>query len=240
MNVKELGTKELLPSYRDPNLQLKDLPTGSAIPLSKQLLDLKQYTGKLKELVGEERTNFTLANGVTFVVASSNDIGTNYFVTGLRRWDYDIPSYTDFLVKSASNFVKELYGLGVRRISVFSAPPLGCVPAVRTLVGGLRKGCVYEPNEAAKSFNAKLSAELGNRNNTVPHSRVVYIDVYNPLLHLIENPKKYGLEIADKGCCGTGTVEVVLLCNQCYHPTEKAYKILANQLLGKYVNNSFL
>jgi hypothetical protein len=57
-------------------------------------------------MVGEERTNFILAKCVTFLVASSNDIANTYFLTGIRRLHYDVPSYTDFLVKAASGFAK--------------------------------------------------------------------------------------------------------------------------------------
>jgi hypothetical protein len=78
----------------------------SVISLSEQIQDFKQYIGKLKGIVGEERTNFILAKSATFSVASSNDIANTYFITGIRRLHYDVPSYTDLLVKSASNFVK--------------------------------------------------------------------------------------------------------------------------------------
>ncbi|KAG2698297.1 hypothetical protein I3760_07G144900 [Carya illinoinensis] len=269
--VEELGIKELLPAFRDPTLQPKDLLTGvsfasggagydpltsnmaSVIPLSQQLQDFQQYRRKLEGIVGEERTNFILAKSLTFLVASSNDIGNTYFTTGIRKLQYDVASYTDLLVNLASNFVKELYGMGSRRIGVLGAPPLGCVPSVRTLVGGLGKECAEEPNQAAKMFNAKLAAELRRLSDNLPHARMVYIDVYSPLLDLIKNSNKYGFEIADRGCCGTGTVELSILCSQLdphtckddskyvffdsYHPTEKAYKTLANQLLGQYVNS---
>ncbi|XP_059455360.1 GDSL esterase/lipase EXL3-like isoform X2 [Corylus avellana] len=229
--------------------------TASAISLSEQIQDFKKYIGKLKGMVGEERTNFILAKCVTFSVASSNDITNTYFISGIRKLNYDFPSYTDYLVESASNFVKELYGLGIRRIGVFSAPPLGCLPSQKTLNGYSGKGCVNYLNEASKLFNAKLSAEMGCLNNNLPHARVVYIDVYNPLLNIVQDPKKYGLEIANKGCCGTGIFEVSILCNQLdpgtcaddskyvffdsYHPTERTYKIIVSQLLQKYIK-SFL
>jgi hypothetical protein len=44
--------------------------------------------------------------------------------------------------------MKELYKLGARKIGVFSAPPLGCVPSQRTLVGGSKEECAKDPNEA--------------------------------------------------------------------------------------------
>jgi hypothetical protein len=92
----------------------------------------------------------------------------------------------------AHQYVKELYGLGLQRIGVFSAPPLGCLPSQKTLNGYLGKGCVNYLNEASKLFNAKLSAEMGCLNNNLPNARVVYIDIYNPLLEIVQNPKKYG------------------------------------------------
>lgn len=56
--------------------------------------------------------------------------------------------------------------------------------------------------------------------------------------------------MSDKGCCGTGKLEVVVLCNKLsgaceddskyifwdsYHPTEKAYQFIVDQIIEKYV-----
>ncbi|CAK8569125.1 unnamed protein product [Lathyrus sativus] len=82
-------------------------------------------------------------------------------------------------------------------------------------------------------------------------SRVVYIDIYAPLLDIIINPKKYGYKVADRGCCGTGKLEVSILCNpltptcadnseyvfwDSYHPTENVYRKLLAEVLPKYVD----
>lgn len=51
-----------------------------------------------------------------------------------------------------------------------------------------------------------------------------------------------GFEVSDKGCCGTGTVEVAFLCKytcmnvseyvfwDSFHLTEKAYRLLVHQI----------
>nr|POE45485.1 isoform 2 of gdsl esterase/lipase exl2 [Quercus suber] len=122
--VEEFGIKELLPAYRDPTLQPKDLLSGvnfasggagydplssqlaSAISLSEQLQDFKQYIGKLKGIVGEERTNFILAKSVVVVVAGSNDIANSYYLSRIREVEYDLPSYADLLLNLSSTFVK--------------------------------------------------------------------------------------------------------------------------------------
>lgn len=57
--------------------------------------------------------------------------------------------------------------------------------------------------------------------------------------------------MSNLGCCGTGAIEITVLCNElsgtCHdnskyvfwdgmHPTEKAYKVLVDQIIEKYVH----
>lgn len=76
---------------------------------------------------------------------------------------------------------------------MFSAPPIGCVPSQRTLAGGIERDCAENYNEAATLFNRKLSPELHSLARTLPGSKLVYLDIYNPLLDIILNPQKYGI-----------------------------------------------
>ncbi|XP_022636032.1 GDSL esterase/lipase At3g14820 [Vigna radiata var. radiata] len=269
--AEELGINEYSVTYTSPNLQPDDLLKGinfasggagydpftaqlaSVVPLSEQLEQFKEYIGKLKANFGEAKTNFILSKSLVLVVSSSNDIANTYFASGIRKLDYDVPSYTDVLVQLASSFVKELYGLGVRRMGVFGAPPLGCLPFMRTMFGGLERKCREEINMASKLFNSKISSELHKLHQNWPQAKIVYINIYDPLLNIIQNPMKYGLEVVDRGCCGTGSVEAGILCNpldlqtctddskyvfwDSYHPTQRTYQILVGEILNKYVNN---
>lgn len=62
-----------------------------------------------------------------------------------------------------------------------------------------------------------------------------------------------GFEVSTKGCCGTGDMEVSYLCNRLdhpdtcaddtkyvfwdsFHPTEAAYRALADQIFSKYLH----
>jgi hypothetical protein len=114
-------------------------------------------------------------------------------------WIFSYRLYKYFLLSIHINllhlhffFSKELYELGARRIGFFSTPPIGCVPSQRTLAGGAERKCAENLNEAAKLFNSKLSKKLDSLGSSLPNGRFVYIDVYNLLLDLIQNPKKYG------------------------------------------------
>ncbi|KAK4348977.1 hypothetical protein RND71_031732 [Anisodus tanguticus] len=267
--VEELGIKELLPAYLDPFLQAEDLITGvnfasgasgydpltselaKVISLNGQLVLFKEYMVKLKEIVGEDRKNEILANSLFILVTGSNDITNTYFSTPLRKSYYDVSSYADLLVNSASSFIQDLYELGVRRIGVLSIPPIGCLPSQRTLKGGKERECVDYLNQAAQFFNSKLEADLNSLGYRLPNSRLVYVDIYNLTLNVIDNPQKYGFKIADKGCCGTGKIEVAEICTftcssdsdyvfwDSFHLTEKAYKLLAHQILVQHLSSFF-
>ncbi|BAT82865.1 GDSL esterase/lipase [Vigna angularis] len=268
--VEELGIKEFLPPYVDSKLEPGELATGVCfasggagydpftaqssftISLSGQLGLFREYIGKLKAAVGEERTKFILKNTLYIVVLGSNDISNTYFLTRVRQLQYpNFSAYADFMLSSASTFFKEIYGEGARRIAVFNVPPLGYLPSQRTIGGGIRRDVVVKINDAVQIFNTKLSKQLESLNHDLPDSRMVYVDVYNPLLDIIVNYQKYGYKVGDRGCCGTGTIEVVLLCNRftplcsndleyvfwdSFHPTESVYKKLISPVIGKYLN----
>uniref|UniRef100_A0A251UML7 Putative SGNH hydrolase-type esterase domain-containing protein n=1 Tax=Helianthus annuus TaxID=4232 RepID=A0A251UML7_HELAN len=262
----------ILPAFLDPSIDDTEFLTGvsfasagsgydpqtpktaDVLSFDDQLNQFKEYIEKLKGMVGVERTQFILENSFFLVVAGSDDLANTYFTVGIRRLEYDVPSYADLMVSSASNIIQDIYKLGARRIAVFGAPPIGCLPSQRTLAGGGLRACAEEYNEAAQIYNSKLQPETEYLNSTLAQSRIVYIDIYNPLLAIIENPLQYGIEVVDRGCCGTGNIEVAILCNKLlptcpddskylfwdsYHPTNKGYTILVNQVLGKYVDDIF-
>ncbi|XP_042499608.1 GDSL esterase/lipase EXL3-like [Macadamia integrifolia] len=270
--VEAMGIKELLPAYLDPNLTLQDLLTGvnfasggagydpltcnieTAMTLREQFELFEEYIEKVKSGIGEERSNKIVSESLYVLCTGSNDIATTYFPTPLRKLHFDIASYTDLLVQFASTFIQELYRVGARKIVVISLPPIGCVPSQRTLKGGKARLCVENYNQAAMLFNSKLSSQLNQLNKNLPLSTFLYVDIYNLLLDLIQNPYTYGFEEATKGCCGTGKIEAsIVLCDgnpftctdtskyifwDSYHPTERAYKVILTPVL-KYVKNLF-
>ncbi|CAK8569104.1 unnamed protein product [Lathyrus sativus] len=263
------GIKELLPAYLDPNIQPNDLITGvcfasggagydaltsqlaAVISLSRQIELFKEYIEKLKGIVGVDRANFIIEHSIYLVVDGSNDISNTYFLSHVRELQYDVPAYADLMLNAATNFITEIYKLGARKIGVFSAPPIGCVPFQRTLAGGIERKCAEKINDLCKIFNTKLSKELSSLNHNLVNSRIVYLDVYTPLLDIIVNHQSYGYKVGDKGCCGTGEVEASMLCNQfsttcenandyvfwdSFHPTESVYMKLVDSLNKKYLH----
>ncbi|KAJ8439809.1 hypothetical protein Cgig2_029069 [Carnegiea gigantea] len=211
MLAEALSIKEYVAAYLDPNLKSEDLLSGvsfasgacgydpltskiaSVIPLSQQLEYFREYAEKAAQMVGDERAQYIISQGVHIVVAGSDDIANTYFGTPFRRVQYDVDSYTDLMLHSASQFIQELYNLGARKIAAFGAPPIGCVPSQRTLGGGIVRDCADAHNHAAQLFNSKLSAQVYSLASVLPNARLAYIDVYSPLYDIVQNPHKYGI-----------------------------------------------
>ncbi|XWS45576.1 hypothetical protein CRYUN_Cryun15aG0148500 [Craigia yunnanensis] len=261
--AKEFGIKELVPAYLDPNLKLQDLLTGvsfasgaagydpitaqlaNVLSMSDQLELFKEYITKIRSAVGEEKAATIISKGIYIVCCGSNDVSNTYFRTPIRRTHYDINSYSDFTASYASKFLQELYGIGARRIGLVGLPPIGCVPSQRTMGGGKNRDCYDDENQLASLCNAKLSSVIDHLKTvlTFPGTKLIFLDIYYPLLSLIQNPAKFGFEVTMKGCCGTGLIEASIFCNPLsipqtckdvskyvfwdgYHPSEKAYEIL--------------
>jgi phospholipase/lecithinase/hemolysin len=79
-------------------------------------------------------------------------------------------------------------------MNIAGAPPIGCVPSQRTNAGGLERECVALYNQAAVVYNAALEKEIKRLNGSdeLPGSVLKYIDLYTPLLDMIQRPQAYG------------------------------------------------
>jgi len=89
-------------------------------------------------------------------------------------------------------FFQDLYNLGARKIVVIGLPPFGCLPSQRTLAGGIQRDCVSLYNQAAQKYNLKLSRKLSMLQKKLSGATIVYGDIYEMLLHIIQRPSDYG------------------------------------------------
>nr|AAM64323.1 anter-specific proline-rich protein APG precursor, putative [Arabidopsis thaliana] len=271
-----IGVKPVVPAYLRPGLTQEDLLTGvsfasggsgydpltpivvSAIPMSKQLTYFQEYIEKVKGFVGKEKAEHIISKGLAIVVAGSDDLANTYYGEHLEEFLYDIDTYTSFMASSAASFAMQLYESGAKKIGFIGVSPIGCIPIQRTTRGGLKRKCADELNFAAQLFNSRLSTSLNELAKTMKNTTLVYIDIYSSFNDMIQNPKKYGFDEIDRGCCGTGLLELGPLCNKytsllcknvssfmfwdSYHPTERAYKILSQKFvendMGPFYDNS--
>ncbi|CAN8254659.1 unnamed protein product [Cochlearia groenlandica] len=227
------------------------VPFG-AVSLPRQLTYYRAYQNRVARMIGRERARTLFSQGIHILSAGSSDFLQNYYVNPLLNILNTPDQFSDILMRSYSNFIRNLYELGARRIGVISLPPMGCLPAAIALFGLGNKGCVERLNNDAIMFNNKLettSQRLMSRHSGL---KLVAFDVYHPLLDIITNPYDNGFFETKRACCGTGTVETSFLCNSLslgtcsnatgyvfwdgFHPTEAVNEVLAGQLLGQGIS----
>ncbi|KAL6846688.1 hypothetical protein ACP4OV_024136 [Aristida adscensionis] len=269
--ASRLGLKDLVPAYLGTDLAAGDLLTGvsfasggtgydpltstlvAVLPMQEELNMFAEYREKLAGVAGDEAAAGIVAEALFLVCAGTDDLANNYFLSPVRALQYDVSAYVDFLVQQASDFMKQLYQQGARRIAILGLPPIGCVPSQRTIAGGLARRCDPARNRAARLFNSRLQGEIARLQTELRCERIGYVDIYGVLQDMIADPCKYGFDVSTRGCCGTGDFEVSILCNQVtaatcpddrkyvfwdsYHPTERAYEIMVDYLYPRYVEN---
>ncbi|KAI4308122.1 hypothetical protein L6164_031228 [Bauhinia variegata] len=259
------GLKPTVPAYLDPAYNITDFATGvcfasagtgydnatskvaDVIPLWKEVEYYKEYQNKLRAYLGEEKANEIIRESLYLVSSGTNDFLENYYTMPDRQFQFTIQQYEDFIIGLAENFLRQLYELGARKISLTGTPPMGCLPLERTLNVLEHHGCVQKYNDVALEFNAKLSLLVAKLNKELPGFQVVDANGYNLFLQIITKPSRFGFEVTKTGCCGTGTFEMGFLCDpkspftcpdankyvfwDAFHPSEKTSQILSKYLV---------
>ncbi|CAK9152563.1 unnamed protein product [Ilex paraguariensis] len=214
----------------------------NVLPVSKQLEYLRHYKIHLRQMVGEKKTEDIIRSAIFVVSMGTNDFLQNYYAEPIRSKQFSVQQYQDYLISCMSRDVKEMHSLGARRLVMVGVPPLGCLPLIKTLRDETR--CDAALNRVAFSFGIKLKERLAILKESLG-LRTTYVDIYSSIQRSILNPKRYGFTETSKGCCGSGMFEYGGTCrglNTCadptkyvfwdaVHPTEKMYKIIADEAL---------
>ncbi|PHT98511.1 GDSL esterase/lipase APG [Capsicum chinense] len=90
-----------------------------------------------------------------------------------------------------TSILNELYGQGARRIGVTSLPPLGCLPAVKTLFGFHKSGCISRINRDAQHFNKKMNSSATKLRKQLPGLKIARFDVFQPIYDLVKSPSDH-------------------------------------------------
>ncbi|KAM3758722.1 hypothetical protein ACB098_01G066700 [Castanea mollissima] len=242
--AEALGIKDTVPAYLKPDLQSKDLLTGGVVAMSQQLQYFKDYIAKLTGVAGEEKAKAIIANSLVLMSAGNNDIGVSY-TGGARKLHYTFPAYCAQLVTWSTTFLEQLYTLGARRFGVLSTVAFGCEPSAR-LTGG--SSCSVAANLGAQMYNNLLKAGIASLESKHPDAKLVFFDIFTPLVNIASNPQQFGFQNANSGCCGGTSICLPFSPFTCpdastyvfwdfVHPTEKTYRIIVSDVLNKTLSN---
>ncbi|KAK3445871.1 GDSL esterase/lipase At2g04570-like [Eucalyptus grandis] len=257
--------KPSIPAYLDTAYEISDFATGvtfasagtgydnatsdvlSVIPLWKELEYYKEYQEKLRSYLGPSSANQVLTEALYMISMGTNDFLENYYTLPDRRSQFTVTKYEDFLIGIAEKFVRDLYGLGARKISLGGLPPMGCLPLERTTNVMEQNQCVDSYNDVALEFNAKLKGMVGRLSSELPGINLVFSNPYYIMMHILRKPASYGFESVSVACCATGLFEMGYACQRenpftcqdankyvfwdAFHPTEKTSRIVADYVM---------
>ncbi|KAF9618449.1 hypothetical protein IFM89_001172 [Coptis chinensis] len=265
------GCKPIVPAYLDISQNISEFATGvnfasagtgydiatssvlNVMPLWRELEYYRDYQKRLKEYLGDEKANETVREALYLVSLGTNDFLENYYrPTSIRASQFTVEQFQDYIIGLARDFVKDLYNLGARKISLTGLPPMGCLPLERASNYVFWSGgCNERYNQVATDFNRKLQDIVVELNKELHGIALVFSDTYGILFDIIQKPQNYGFENAAKGCCGTGMFEMSYLCNQyspftctdagkyvfwdAFHPTERTNYIAATHVVSKFL-----
>lgn len=89
---------------------------------------------------------------------------------------------------------------GAEKIAVAGVPPMGCLPLMITMNSRNafpHRDCIDEYSSSARDYNLLLQHELHamqlQLNLSYPAAKIYYIDIYGPIAHMIQAPKRFGL-----------------------------------------------
>lgn len=162
------------------------------IPLWKEVEYYEEYQKKLKAYLGNKKAKKLLSEALYLISIGTNDFLENYYTLPDRQSEFTVKQYENFLINLAADFVKKLYALGARRMSLAGLPPMGCLPLERTTNFMGLHACVEERNNVALEFNRKLKGMVAKLNKQLPGLEAVYGDVYYIFLQIIRRPSVFG------------------------------------------------
>ncbi|KAJ6947476.1 GDSL esterase/lipase APG-like isoform X2 [Populus alba x Populus x berolinensis] len=256
--AKALGFKTYAPAYLSPEASGKNLLIGvnfasaaSGYDDKTAFLNLKhfkEYQTKLMKVAGGRKSASIIKDALYILSTGTADLFQNYYVNPSVNKVYTPDLYSSYLATTFSSFVKDLYGLGARKLGVTSLPPLGCVPEARNFFGYRGNDCVSWVNTFARKFNKNLNLAADNLRKQLPGLKIVVFDIYKPLEDLVKSPLTYGFVEARRGCCQTRTAgKISVLCNprlpgtcpnatqfvfwDSVHPSQAANQVIADAIL---------
>ncbi|XP_011085484.1 GDSL esterase/lipase At2g04570 [Sesamum indicum] len=265
------GLRPLVPAYLDPAYNISDFAVGvtfasagtgydnatsdvlGVIPLWRELEYYKDYQRRLRAYLGDWKAIDTLTNALYIISIGTNDFLENYYSFPLRRTQYTVGAYQEFLLGIARNFIVNLHSLGARKISLGGLPPMGCMPLERAQNLANGNDCMETYNIVAMRFNAKLYDLVMKLNKEIPGLQLVFSNPFYILLQIITNPSLYGFEVSERACCATGTFEMGYTCSEislftctnatkyvfwdAFHPTQQTNRMVAEHVVKTALSN---
>ncbi|XP_019187159.1 PREDICTED: GDSL esterase/lipase At5g03610-like [Ipomoea nil] len=165
-------------------------------------LNMTTQIGFLQKLIDDSvYTNTDLHSSMAFFTVCGNDYTAYRFMGGTKE---GLPAYTKRVVNQIATNMKRLHNMGVKKVSVSSMQPFGCLPTI-TAHSSFQQ-CNDSLNEGAMLHNSMLQKMVARLNSQTPGSPYFILDLYSPFITIIKQKKlrqegSRRFETPMKPCC---------------------------------------
>uniref|UniRef100_A0ACD5TIF2 Uncharacterized protein n=1 Tax=Avena sativa TaxID=4498 RepID=A0ACD5TIF2_AVESA len=188
----------------------------------------------LVQQLGQEKASAHLGRSMFALSIGGNDI-LNYVRPNLVKQLISRPPQTrkefiDSLSRSLEGQLQRMYELGMRKLFVVGAAPIGCCPVLRERAPG--NECDAEANDLSARYNVVVASLLRQMSGRHPDFRYSLFDAAGALLQYIQRPQENGYEVVDSACCGLGDKNAMFLCA----PLSRLCKNRTNHIFWDFVH----
>ncbi|TVU22873.1 hypothetical protein EJB05_32594, partial [Eragrostis curvula] len=124
-------------------------------------------------------------------------------------------SHVPEIIESICAATEKIINESGKTVVVSGLTPMGCAPSILALManqtgGGELEpdtGCLKDLNLLSKEHNQQLRRALTRLGGRHPGARVIYADLYAPVIDVAVSPERYGFNGTDgvlRACCGGG------------------------------------
>ncbi|PIA47128.1 hypothetical protein AQUCO_01400078v1 [Aquilegia coerulea] len=214
------------------------------IPFNQQIKNFENTLDQITDNLGANDVAKSIARCLFFIGMGSNDYLNNYLLPNYNtRNQYNGQQYANLLIQEYTRQVTSLYNLGARKFILSGVGLMGCIPSI--LAQSPDGKCSEEVNRLVIPFNANIRAMVNDLSTNLPGSKFIFVDIYRMFQQdILGNPRAYGINVIDRGCCGIGRNSGQITClpfqTPCanrneymfwdaFHPTEVVNLILARK-----------
>ncbi|CAE6021354.1 unnamed protein product [Arabidopsis arenosa] len=182
--ASKLNIKDLVPPFLQPNISDQDIVTGVCFASAGAGYDDRTSLSSKAIPVSQQPSMF------------KNYIARLKGIVGDKKAMEIINNALVVISAGPNDFILNFYDIPTRRLEY-------------PTIYGYQEFVL----KRLDGFVRKLVKKLPEIEASLPGSKFLYANVYDPLMDMIQNPSKYGFKETKKGCCGTGYLETTFMCN---------------------------
>ncbi|KAF5734335.1 hypothetical protein HS088_TW16G00784 [Tripterygium wilfordii] len=221
---------------------------GQRISFTQQI---QQFSDTLQLFIlsmGEEAAADLISKSVFYISIGINDY-IHYYLRNVSNvqsvytsWDFN-----HFLASTVRQEIKEkeLVQSKCQESGADGMPPIGCAPHYLWRYRSENGECIEGINNMILECNFVMRYMVEELAQELPDANIIFCDVYEGSMDIIENHLRYGFTVTTDACCGLGKYKGWVMCLSpemaCskafnhiwwdqYHPTDAVNAILAENV----------